>query len=166
MKAKSLSRVGLLATPWTVAYHAPRPWDFPGKSTEVGCHFLLQRIYPTQGSNLDLLHCRQMLHHLSHQWSVFTSVVNVYLSNKCNNYTFTSVQFSSVAQSCPTVCDPMNCSMPELPVHHQLRSLHKLISIESVTPSNHRFPVIPFSCLQSSPASGFFQIHRFRWPKY
>ena len=31
-----------------------------------------------------------------------------------------SVQFSSVAQSCPTLCDPMNCSMPALPVHHQL----------------------------------------------
>ena len=30
------------------------------------------------------------------------------------------VQFSSVTQSCPTLCDPMNCSMPGLPVHHQL----------------------------------------------
>ena len=30
-----------------------------------------------------------------------------------------SVQFSPVAQSCPTLCDPMNCSMPGLPVHHQ-----------------------------------------------
>ena len=34
--------------------------------------------------------------------------------------TFSSVQFSSVAQSCPTLCDPMNCSMPGLPVHHHL----------------------------------------------
>ena len=32
----------------------------------------------------------------------------------------TSVQFSSVAQSCPTLCDPLNCSRPGLPVHHQL----------------------------------------------
>ena len=32
-----------------------------------------------------------------------------------------SVQFSSVTQSCPTLCDPINCSMPGLPVHHQLR---------------------------------------------
>ena len=31
-----------------------------------------------------------------------------------------SIQFSSVAQSRPTLCDPMNCSMPGLPVHHQL----------------------------------------------
>ena len=35
-------------------------------------------------------------------------------------YIYTSVQFSSVAQSCPTLCDPMNCSTPGLPVHHQL----------------------------------------------
>ena len=35
-------------------------------------------------------------------------------------YEFTSVQFSSLAQSCPTVCDPMNHSTPGLPVHHQL----------------------------------------------
>ena len=36
------------------------PWDFPGKDTGVGCHFLLQGIFPTQGSNLGLLHCRQI----------------------------------------------------------------------------------------------------------
>ena len=35
-------------------------------------------------------------------------------------HTFSSVQFSSVAQSCPTLCDPMNCRTPGLPVHHQL----------------------------------------------
>ena len=55
-------------TPWTVAYQAPlRPWGFPGKSTGVGCHFLLQGIFPTQGLYPGLLHCRQMLYHLSHQ---------------------------------------------------------------------------------------------------
>ena len=43
------------------------PWDFPGKDTGVGCHFLLQRIFPIQGLNLGLYHCRQMLCHLSHQ---------------------------------------------------------------------------------------------------
>ena len=35
-------------------------------------------------------------------------------------YYFTPTLFSSVAQSCPTLCDPMHCSMPGLPVHHQL----------------------------------------------
>ena len=42
------------------------PWDFPGKNAGVGYHFLLWRIFPTQGSNLGLPHCRQMLYHLSH----------------------------------------------------------------------------------------------------
>ena len=42
-------------------------WDFPGKSTGVGCLSLLQGIFPTQGSNLGLLHCREILYHLSHQ---------------------------------------------------------------------------------------------------
>ena len=36
---------------------------------------------------------------------------------------FSSVQFISVTQSCPTFCDPMNCSMPGLPLHHQLPEL-------------------------------------------
>ena len=42
------------------------PWDFPGNSPGVDCHFLLQGIFPTQVSNLGLLHCRQMLYCLSH----------------------------------------------------------------------------------------------------
>ena len=45
------------------------PWNFPSKNTEVGCHFLLQGIFPTQGSNPSLLHYRQMLYRLSHQRS-------------------------------------------------------------------------------------------------
>ena len=39
------------------------PWDFLGNSTEVDCHFLLQGIFPTQGLNLGLPHCRQTLYH-------------------------------------------------------------------------------------------------------
>ena len=46
-----------------------RPWDSPGKNTGVGCHLLFQGIFPTQGSNLDLPHCRQTLYPLSHQGS-------------------------------------------------------------------------------------------------
>ena len=66
-------------------------------------------------------------------------------------------QFSSVAQSCPTLCDPMNCSTPGLPVHHQLLELPKPMSIESVMPSNHLILCCPFSsCPQSLPASGSF----------
>ena len=43
--------------------------DSPGKNSRVGCHFPLQGIFPIQESNLCLLHCRQILYHLSHQAS-------------------------------------------------------------------------------------------------
>ena len=49
------SCVGLFATPQTVATSLLCPWDFPGKNTGVGCHGLLQGIFPTQGSNLCLM---------------------------------------------------------------------------------------------------------------
>ena len=42
------------------------------------------------------------------------------LTAKLLNYQLSDIQFSSVVQSCPTLCDPMNCSTPGLPVHHKL----------------------------------------------
>ena len=51
------------------------PWDFPGKNTAVGCHFLLQGILLTQGLNTGLLHCRQILYRLSYKGSDYTVVV-------------------------------------------------------------------------------------------
>ena len=42
------------------------PWNSAGKNTGVSCHSLLQGLFLTQGSNLSLLHCRQVLYHLSH----------------------------------------------------------------------------------------------------
>ena len=55
------------ATPWTVAHQAPLSIDFSGKNTGVGCHFLFQGTFPTQGSSPGLLHCRQILYCLSHR---------------------------------------------------------------------------------------------------
>ena len=60
-----------------------------------------------------------------------------------------SVQFSSVTQSCPTLCDPMNRSTPGLPVHHQLRSPPKPMSIELVMSSNHIILCRPLLLLPS-----------------
>ena len=51
-----LNCVQLPVTPWTVAPRLLCQWDFPGKNTAVGCHFLLQGIFPNQGSNPCLLH--------------------------------------------------------------------------------------------------------------
>ena len=81
-----------------------------------------------------------------------------------------SFQFSSVAQSCPTLCNPMNCSTPGLPVHHQLPESTQTMSIESVMPSNHLIlcrallllsPIPPSIRVFSNEAA----LH-IRWPKY
>ena len=60
-----------------------------------------------------------------------------------------SVQFSSVTQSCPTLCDPTNHSTPAFPVPHRSRSLPKLISIDSVMPSIHLILCCPRLLLPS-----------------
>ena len=72
-----------------------------------------------------------------------------------------SVLFSSVAQLCPTLCDPMNCSTPGLPVHHQLP--------EFTQTHNHRVsdaiqPSHPW--LSPSPPAPNPSQHQMRWPKY
>ena len=61
-----------LVTPWTRAPRLLCPWDSPGKSTGVGCHFLLQGIFSIQELNLGLLHCRQILYQLSYEGSMKT----------------------------------------------------------------------------------------------
>ena len=62
-------------------------------------------------------------------------------------------EFSSVTQSCPTLCDPMNHSTPGLPVHHQLPSSLELMSIESVMPSSHLILCRPLLLLPPIPPS-------------
>ena len=53
------------------------PWDSPGKDSGVGCQALLQGIFLTQGSNLGLQHCRQILYILSHQGSpIFMYIIH------------------------------------------------------------------------------------------
>ena len=52
-----------LVTSWTIFHQVPLSMDFPGKNTGVGCHFLLQGIFPTQGSNPHLLFGKQILYH-------------------------------------------------------------------------------------------------------
>ena len=81
-----------------------------------------------------------------------------------------SVQFSSVAQSCPTLCDSMNCSMPGLPVHHQLLEFtqtHVHRVSDAIQPSHplsspSLLPPIPPSIRVFSNESTLCM----RWPKY
>ena len=88
---------------------------------------------------------------------------------KLNKYLL-SVQFSLVAQSCPTLCDPMNLSTPGLPVHHHLPSSLRLTSIKSVMPSSHLILCCPLLLLPPIPRSiRVFSSEStlcMRWPKY
>ena len=79
-------------------------------------------------------------------------------------------QFSSVARPCPTLCDPMNRSTPGLPVHHQLQSPPKPMSIGSVVPSSHLILYHPLLLLPSIfPSIRVFSNESalcIRWAKY
>ena len=113
------------------------PWDTPGENTGVGCHSLLQGIFPTQRSNPGLLH---------------------------------SVQFSSLTQSCQTLCDPMDCSMPGFPVYHQLLELAQthVHRVGDVTQTSHPLssPSPPASVLPSIRVFSSESVLHFRWSKY
>ena len=63
-------------------------------------------------------------------------VSNIYFTIVAN---VVSVQFNSVAQSCPTLCNPMDCSTPDFPVHHQLPELtqiHVQLMADAIQPSH------------------------------
>ena len=113
-------------------------------------------------------------------WHVYTSLVNeltwgislvnFIILNHCCVFEISSVQFSSVAQSCPTLCDPMNHSMLGLPVHHQLLEftqthLHQVS--DAIQPSHPRSSPSP-----PAPNPSQHQIFSnesslcMRWPKY
>ena len=88
-------------------------------------------------------------------------------SSKANSETNTN-QFSSVPQSCLTLCYPMDCSTPGLPVHYKLPGFTQTHVIESMMPSNN---LIPCHLLLSSvfPSIGVFSnesVLRIMWPKY
>ena len=100
------SHVQLCDTLWTVATRLPCPWDSPGKNPEVGCHFLLQGIFLTQGSNLRLL---RFLH-----WQAGS--LPLVPPGKLLTAAAKSLQ------SCPTLCDPIDGSPPGSPVPEILQA--------------------------------------------
>ena len=89
-----------LATPWTIAHQAPLSMGFPRQEYWSGTHTLLQGIFLTQGSNLGLLHCRQILYRLSRQGSPLQVPADA----------------AQLLQSCPTLCDPIDGSPPGAPI--------------------------------------------------
>ena len=119
---------------------------------------------------------RRFLENCGSQLQIDTVHILLYLNmninaNTCKTYImFSSVQFSSVAHSCLTLCDPMDCSMPSLPVHHQLPEFTQTHVIESVMPSNHLILCCPLLLLPSIfPSIRVFSnetVLHIRWPKY
>ena len=127
--------------------------DFPVKNTEVGCHFPLQRIFLTKGSNLYLLNlllCRQVIY----WWATAKTPRKLHLT-----------QFSSMAQSCPTLCDPMNQhTRPPCPSRTP-RVYSNSCPSSQWCHAAISSPVVPFSsCPQSHLASGSFPMSQhFPW---
>ena len=98
-------------------------------------------------------------------------LVNVFPSENCGQTATVPSKFRaifrgyscccSVAQSCPTLCDPMDCSVPGFPVHHQLPKFAQT-HVHWLCHPTISASVAPFSsCPQSLPASGSFQMSQF-----
>ena len=89
------------------------PWDFPGKNTGVGCHFLLQGIFWTQRSKLGLPHCRQTLYHVSHWGStncyIVHQVTELPVAHTCATLTRVPVTYSA-----PRIIPKSSCMLTSL----------------------------------------------------
>ena len=98
-----------------------------------------------------------------HPFFLFTLCLRKKQTNKLKPQTFHYLQFSSVAQSCPTLCDPMNPRTPGLPVHHQLPEFTQTCPSSQWCHPAISSSVVP-SCLQSLPASESFPMSQlFAW---
>ena len=102
---------------WTIACQAPLSMEFPGKNTGVGCHFLLQGIFPTQGSNPHL-HRRWLFYHWV-TWEGPRKAKPNFTHSTILKYAFFICSVSSVTQLCPNSLRPHGLQHVGLPVHHQ-----------------------------------------------
>ena len=129
------------------------PWDFPGKSTGVGCHCLLRSWLKDENGKLLLL--------LFRNWnSPYLSQTSplILLPKLANGLLVLRLYFlccCSVTKSCPTLCDPMDCSTPGFPALHYLPEFAQT-HVHWVSDAI-QISVIPFSsCLRFFPASESF----------
>ena len=121
--SSSCSVVCNFATPWAVARQDPLSTGFSRPEYWSGEPFPSPGDLPDPGIDSVSLHCRQILYQLS------------YPERECDY----SLQFCSVPQTCPTLCDPMDCSTSGLSVHHQLPEFtqtHFHIVSEAIQPSH------------------------------
>ena len=130
--------------PWIIDPRLFGPWDFPGKNTRPGCHFLIQEIFPTQRLKPNLL-C--LLY-----WQV-DSLALCHLdahsdkSRQMDEYILFHVQFSHSVVS--KSLRPHGLQHARLPCITKTQNLHELMSIKSVLPSNHQILYPPLLLLPS-----------------
>ena len=108
-----LSHIWLFVIPRTVARRLFCLWDSTGKTIGVRCHFLLQRIFLTHGLNPHLLHWQAdslPLCNLGSHTHIYYIHICIYM------------KWSEVAQSCPTVCNPVDCSLSGSSIHGILQA--------------------------------------------
>ena len=156
------SMAKLCVTLWLHGLEHPRlpcPWDSPGKNTGVGCHFFLQRIFPTQGSNPCLLHWQEDSLPLCHLRSP--------------EYALLLLQLSHVSRV--RLCDPIDGSPPGSPVPGILpgkntgvgcHSLLQCMKVKSESEVAQLYPTLsdPMDCnLPGSSAHGIFQARVLEW---
>ena len=121
-----------LCDPMDSSLHHSPPWKSMGFSRQEyqsGLPFPFPGIFPTQGSNPGLSHCRQTLYHLSHQGSstgLKQKPIKMALKGVCNtSHRLTDSirkKESEVSQSCLTLCDPMDCNLPGSSIHGILQA--------------------------------------------
>ena len=152
-----------------MAHQAPLSMDSPGENTGVGCHSPLQVIFLIQGSNSCLLHWQADSVPLCYLGSPFP-VLYYWTFDGFFKYLFKNVEFRSVAQSCPTLCNPTDCSTPGFPVHHQLQELtqtHVDPAGDAIQPSHLlSSPSPPAFNLSQHQGLSIESVHLIRWPKY
>ena len=189
----------IFVTPWTIAHQAPLSIELSRQEYWSRLPFLTQVIFLTHGSNpllLGLLHWQVdslTLHHLGSPSEILCVCVLVTL---CDSMDCRPPDLSahgilqarilewvvikkkkkkcfccrSVAQSCQTLCNSMDCSRPRFPVLHHLLGFLQLMSIESMMPSYHLILCHLLLLLPTIfPSIGVFPIKsdlRIMWPKY
>ena len=130
------------------------PWDSPGKNTGVGCHFLLQGLILTEGSNQGLLHCRKIFYCLSHR-----ETLHIQECSSVQSFSRVWLFATPWTAACQASLSITNS-----------RSQPKPMSIESVMPSNHLILCPPVLLLPSIfPSIRVFSnesAFHIRWPKY
>ena len=148
------------------------PWDFPGKSTGVGCHCLyLETIRFTwniyyytfvHGMATDCSDVDGGALQVYQKSRVYLRLHDLKLQSRfCRSTQWRgNSQFSLVTQSCLTLCNPMNCSTPGFPIHHQLpesTQTHFHWVSNAIQPSHHLLSPSP-PALNLSKQQGLFKL--------